>query len=259
MLLIKSLLVLCSAAAVMARSQADAVMSAGLFFGEDTTDSLNPLEIYRNPINHATAAASVLVYSATRAGFHPSEKSAESLVPAFDNFVQKVSAFPGFVLEFDRQTGFPLKNHTTVEEFEQLIRDVLSGASHSEKLAFKFAGLVPLHQKDESLKNWILSLVVLDQPQGSHAVSFQLANLRLSIAYEHTCTGTKAYIPEQTVYINNSIFRINAAFLSAYADQFADMIPIVDVEHMIAFFTSPEPEIDSLRVWLSAQRRIPAF
>ncbi|KAG0011669.1 hypothetical protein BGZ81_002049, partial [Podila clonocystis] len=210
-------------ATVMARSQADAVMSAGLFFGEDTTDSLNPVQIFKNPINHATAAASVLVYSANKAGFLPNE------------------------------------NHTTVEEFEQEIRGRHSGVPHIEKLAFKLAGLVPLHQKDESLKNWMLSLVVVDKPQGSHTVRIQFVYIMLSIAFEHTSTGTKAYIPEQRVSVSFTNMQVNAAALSAYADHFADKIPIVDVEHMIALLTSPEPEIDSLRVWFSAQKRTPAF
>ncbi|KAG0007538.1 hypothetical protein BGZ81_004798 [Podila clonocystis] len=238
----------------MAQGQADAVMSAGLFFGEDTTESLNPVEVFKKSINHATAAASVLAYSAEMAGFHPNEKSAKSLVPAFDNFVQRASSFPGFYLESSREGSFPLKNHTTVNEFERVIRDAFSWAPHPEEIAFKFAGLVPLHQEDESLKTWILSLVVLDQPQGSHTVNSRFVQATLNIAYEHTCTGTKAYIPEQRVYINNSRFRINASFLSAYADDLANMIPIVDVEHMIALLTSPKPEIDSLRVWLSAQK-----
>ncbi|KAG0030816.1 hypothetical protein BGZ82_007277 [Podila clonocystis] len=114
--------------------------------------------------------------------------SAASLVPPFGNFVRLVETFPGFRLKSSSQTSFSLKNHTTVEEFEQAIRVGLSGVPHSEELAFKFAGLVPLHQKDESLKNWILNLVVVDKPQGSHTVSIQLAYVMLSIAYELTCT-----------------------------------------------------------------------
>ncbi|KAG0007242.1 hypothetical protein BGZ82_005592, partial [Podila clonocystis] len=69
----------------------------------------------------------------------------------------------------------------------------------------------------------------------------------LSIAYELTCTATKAYIPKQTASVNFSDIEINAPFLSANADTFAKVIPIADVEHMIALLTSPEPEIDSLR------------
>ncbi|KAF9273855.1 hypothetical protein BGZ74_004613, partial [Mortierella antarctica] len=60
-------------AAVMAQGHADAVMSAALFFGEDTTESSDAVNIFRRPIDHATAAASVLVFSAENADFYPNK------------------------------------------------------------------------------------------------------------------------------------------------------------------------------------------
>ncbi|KAF9272878.1 hypothetical protein BGZ74_005027 [Mortierella antarctica] len=73
MLLIKPLLVLCSAAAVMAQGQADDVVSAALFFGDDTTDASDAVDVFRRPNNHSTATASILVYSAEQTGSLPDE------------------------------------------------------------------------------------------------------------------------------------------------------------------------------------------
>lgn len=243
----------------MAQSHADAVVSEALFFGEDTTESFDPVDIFKKPTNHATAAASVLVFSANQADFHPNDKSAESLVPAYDLFVQKAATFPGFYLQSHTQPIFQLKNHTTVEEFEEMIRVMYSGRPHIEKIAFKIAGLVPLHQEDESLKNWILSLVVLDKPQGGNTVLIQLVRVNIRIAFDHTCTATKAYIPEQSVSINFSVFEVNGSFLSAHANDLATLVPIVDVEHMIALLASREPDAERLRVWLSAKQQVLSF
>ncbi|KAG0074845.1 hypothetical protein BGZ93_001477 [Podila epicladia] len=254
MILIKSLLVLCSAAAVMARGRADAVMSAALFFGEDTTESFDPVDIFRNPINHATAAASALVFSAEETGYWPNKKSAKSLALVHDDFVQKATTFPGFTLQFFREANLPLKNNTTVQEFEQAIREPYSGLPHIQKIAFKFASLVPLYQENESLKNWTLSLVVLDKPQGSNTVRVQFGRVDFSIAFDHTCTNTKAYIPQQQASAVLAEYVINVSYLSAYAEQMANMIPIVDVEHKIAFFASPESDADRPFAFGSQQR-----
>ncbi|KAF9079949.1 hypothetical protein BGX23_002917, partial [Mortierella sp. AD031] len=66
MLFIKSLLLVCSAAAVMVQGSPNAIVSGAIFVGDDTTNpDATPVEIFKHPENHATAAASILVYSAT--------------------------------------------------------------------------------------------------------------------------------------------------------------------------------------------------
>ncbi|KAI9241285.1 MAG: hypothetical protein BYD32DRAFT_406407 [Podila humilis] len=272
MLLIKSVLVLCSAVAVLAQRHAyagvDAVASSALFFGEDTTESLDPLKIFKDPINHATAASSVLAFSAELAGFKPSEKSAESLTDTQPEFIKKVTSFPGFILVSSSESGgVQLKDHTTAEEFENMIRNLLD-VDHSRKIAFKLAELLPLdldYEEATRLKNWILSLVVIDKPMGSDKVSIQLVSMELSIAFDKepkTCSGLtptpEAYIPEQGVKIFFSKLDVNPEFLAVNAQYLADKLPIVDVERMIALLTSParngpKPE-DLLSLWGSQQK-----
>ncbi|KFH72837.1 hypothetical protein MVEG_00062 [Podila verticillata NRRL 6337] len=273
MLLIKSVLVLCSAVAVLAQrhaySGANAVASAALFFGEDTTESIDPLEIFENPINHATAASSVLAHSSKRSGFKPSEKSAESLVEALDDFVVQVSTFPGFYLKDSSETTLKLKNHTSVEEFENTIEHLIGG-DHSGKIAFKLAELLPMdleYEEATRLKNWILNLVVLDKPKGSDIVKIQLARVPLSIAFDKepkTYSGStptptpKVYIPEQRASFVFANFEINTQFLIMNAKQMVNIMEIIDVERTIALLTSPprngpEPE-DLLSLWGSQQK-----
>ncbi|KAI9241291.1 MAG: hypothetical protein BYD32DRAFT_406429 [Podila humilis] len=272
MLLIKSVLVLCSAVAVLAQRHAyagaDAVASAALFFGKDTTESLDPLKIFKDPINHATAASSVLAFSAELAGFKPSEKSAASLTDTLPEFMKKVTSFPGFILVSSSESApVHLKDHTTAEEFENMIRNLLE-VDHSGKIALKLAELLPLdldYEEATRLKNWILNLVVLDKPKGSDKVSIQLVYVPLSIAFDKepkTCSGPtptpEAYIPEQTTKILLSKLDVDPSFLAAHAESLVDRLPIVDVERTIALLTSParngpEPE-DLLFLWGSQQK-----
>ncbi|KFH72835.1 hypothetical protein MVEG_00060 [Podila verticillata NRRL 6337] len=252
-----------------AYSGANAVASAALFFGEDTTESIDPLEIFENPINHATAASSVLAHSSKRSGFKPSEKSAESLVEALDDFVVQVSTFPGLSLKDSTEKTLMLKNHTSVKEFESTIEHLIGG-DHSGKIAFKLAELLPMdleYEEATRLKNWILNLVVLDKPKGSDIVKIQLARVPLSIAFDKepkTYSGSnptptpKVYIPEQRASIVLANFEINTQFLIMNAKQMVNIMEIVDVERTIALLTSPprngpEPE-DLLSLWGSQQK-----
>ncbi|KFH72848.1 hypothetical protein MVEG_00073 [Podila verticillata NRRL 6337] len=204
----------------------------------------------RNPINHATAASSVLALSAKQSGFNSSEKSAESLAEALDDFVVQVSTFPGFYLKSTTERTLTLKNHTTAEEFQKIIQDSNSGPRIGE-VAFKFAELLPLdldYEEATRLKNWILNLVVLDKPKGSDIVKIQLARVPLRIAFDKepkTYSGSnptptpKVYIPEQRASIVFADFEINTQYLIANAAKLVSLIPnVYDVKSTIALLTS---------------------
>lgn len=214
------------------------------FFGEDTTESHKPVDIFKNPINHATAAASILVFAAKQTGFRPSEKSAESLAKSVDAFERKISTFPGFTRNDDITVYLQLEDHTTVEEFRQAIRDLLEWVSHIDKIAFKFAELLPLNLEPErnSLEKWILSLIVLDKPEDSNDVRIQLAHITLNIAFDKTT----AFIPNQEARVFFSDFQLDPSVLYANADRLAENISIVDVEDTIAFFAPLDSEADRL-------------
>ncbi|KAF8942491.1 hypothetical protein BGZ47_006421 [Haplosporangium gracile] len=94
MLLIKTVALLCSATAAMA---ANAVISGAILVGEDITNySVDAAEIFRDPNNHASAAASILIYSAKSTDFSPATGEPKSLGHTLDAFVHKVATFPGF-------------------------------------------------------------------------------------------------------------------------------------------------------------------
>ncbi|KAF9992275.1 hypothetical protein BGZ79_003303 [Entomortierella chlamydospora] len=274
MLLIKAVFILCSAATVLARPHAYSdnrgVVSAALFFGDDTTESSNPVDIFRNPINHATAASSVLAFSAEQAGFQPAGKYAGSLPQALDLFVTKVSTFPGFYLRNNVPREFVLKDHTTVEEFEMAIKDTNDWEPHIGEIAVKFAELVltPLNLdrgEAERLNKWTLNLVVIDKPEDSNTVRVQLSRVELNIAFgkdPKTCSGLalepRAYIPEQMASIVFADFEVNAGLLDANAEPLGKLVPIVSLENTMAILTSPRRGMaeseDRLSAWAIQQK-----
>ncbi|KAF9272877.1 hypothetical protein BGZ74_005026 [Mortierella antarctica] len=81
-------------------------------------------------------------------------------------------------------------------------------------------------------------------PQGSDTVLVQLARVKISIAFDHTYTSTKVYIPQQHAPAIVEEYEVDASMLIMSAEQFAKSIPIVHVQPMIAIFASPESNVD---------------
>ncbi|KAF9149188.1 hypothetical protein BG015_009036 [Linnemannia schmuckeri] len=229
MLLIKTVALLCSATAAMA---ANAVISGAMFMGEDTTDySADPAEIFRDPNNHAGAAASILVYSAKSADFSPATQEPKSLIQSLDAFVQKASSFPGFLSTAALDTSLTLNGSFT--QFEKVIRDQLK----DPHTARAFRDLIPGYIQDQSLTDWVLSLVVLTKPEDSDTVNIRFARVPLTIESDKTNT---AYIPKQKARLIVADYNVLTNFFISNADKLAGIMKIVHVRDFTDFFDSPK-------------------
>ncbi|KAF9162496.1 hypothetical protein DFQ26_003518 [Actinomortierella ambigua] len=234
MLLAKALLLLCTALVVMANSASNAVASGAVFVGEDTTDpEASPVSIYKNPENHATAAASILVYSAKITDFTPSSLPPKSLVASLDSFLAKASSFPGFLLESNKQGKLPLNG--SLIQLEQIVRE--ESTSHGALIGRSMRDLVPGYIPDETLTQWILNLIVIEKPRGSDDVKFHLIWMTLEIK---TDKGHNAVIPEQSAKLNSSTLRIQKAYLEQYADRLVGLAGVTRARDAIDFFASPK-------------------
>ncbi|KAF9341396.1 hypothetical protein BGZ91_008771 [Linnemannia elongata] len=234
MLLIKTVALLCSATAAMA---ATAVVSGAIFVGEDTTEYTDsPADIFRVPENHAAAAASILVYSANSANFHPASQEPKALGQNLIPFVTKASTFPGFLSTRIRDDNLALNGSLT--QFEKVIREKLN----DPLVARALRDLVPGYINDHSLTEWDLSLVVVTKPENSNTVTITFARVTLTIHSDKTQT---AYIPEQTARLIVSEHKVLENVLIVNADRFATSIPVYKVRDFIDFFASPKVPLES--------------
>ncbi|KAF9538828.1 hypothetical protein EC957_006176 [Mortierella hygrophila] len=228
MLLIKTVALLCSATAVMA---ANSVASGAIFVGKDTSDSsASPIDVYSNPSNHATAAASVLVFAAKSVNFHPSSQEPKALGQNLEQFQTKVTSFPGFVLQ-DIQDYF-LGLDGSLTQFEKTIGEQLDDPN----IARALRGLVPDNVEDQSSTDWVLSLIVLSKPAGTNTVNVKLVQVSLIISSD----GNTATIPEQSARLVVSDLQVAERVFVLNAETFADRIPTTSVSDFINFFTSPK-------------------
>ncbi|GJJ79147.1 hypothetical protein EMPS_11506 [Entomortierella parvispora] len=237
MLFAKTLIALISATAVLAQSPANAVASGAFFVGEDTTESsVTARSMFEKPENHITAVSSVLAFAAKSVNFQPASKPAKSLVTTLDAFVERVSTFPGFITSNWVDTSIKLNGSFT--QLEKMIREADDHITHLPLIARNIRDLVPGYIQDKSLKKWILSLVVLDNPEDSGNPKFKLVRVVLDLSTDKDHT---VFIPEQTAKLVIVDFHANGASLIANAATLSTMIPtIVSPRDAVDLFTSPK-------------------
>ncbi|KAG0378736.1 hypothetical protein BGX24_002968 [Mortierella sp. AD032] len=237
MLLFKSLLVLCSATAVMAQraADADAVVSAAAFVGADTTDfDAQPVDIFKDVRNHATVASTVLVFSAAGANFQPSLQPVKNAASAYVEFLQKATSFPGFGEPVAVFQPLPLNN--SVFQFEASIRDIIKNDPDRFLIARGLRDLLPGYIPDSSLETWVLSYILIGKPEGADNVYIKFARVILTLKTnkEHT-----TIIPEQNAKLEISQVSVNALWVAQHADALVPKLdPIVSVRESINFFAS---------------------
>jgi hypothetical protein len=211
---------------------AHAVVSGAIFKGVDTTDSsAKPIDIFKDAVNYATAAASILTFSASSVDFHPAEQEPKGLAPTLDEFVKKASSFPGFLSTSSSDVAVTFNGSFT--QFEQVIRDQLDDAL----AARAFRDLIPGYIEDNSLTDWTLSLVVLSKPEASDVVTVGFSRVSLSILTDKTHT---TYIPKQSTRLMRANYKLRDSFLTVNADNLANMMSIVKTRDFTDYFTSPK-------------------
>ncbi|GJJ71074.1 hypothetical protein EMPS_03424 [Entomortierella parvispora] len=240
MLVIKSILLLCSAAVVLARTNIQAVVSDAIFVGENTVDdSASPLEIFSDSKNHAEVVSSVLVFSADRANFQPASQPAKSLALNLREFIEKASTFPGFIMERSEQESLPLNGSLT--QFEKVVREAGIAQPHQALVARSLRDMIPGYIVNEDVDEWKLSLIVIDKPKGADVAYVNF--VRVDVSIDADKTGT-TFIPEQAAGVSSVVIRTNLSYLVEYAEKLSSLIPITNVRDALVFFASPKVESD---------------
>ncbi|KAG0010986.1 hypothetical protein BGZ82_003204 [Podila clonocystis] len=223
--------------AVMAQkaADADAVVSAAAFVGKDTTDlNAEPVSIFREEKNHATAASTILVFSANGANFQPSLQPAKSLAPAYVQFLIKATSFPGFKEPEAMVQPLPLNN--SVFQFETEIRNVINNDPDKFIIARGLRDLLPGYISDSSLKTWLLSFIVIGKPEGADDVYVKFARVVLTLKTDKDHT---TIIPKQDAKFEISQVKLNALWVAQHADDLVARVqPIVSVRDSVDFFAS---------------------
>ncbi|KAF9164747.1 sterol homeostasis protein [Actinomortierella ambigua] len=213
----------------------EAVVSRGIFVGKDTTDKhANSTDIYKNPRNHATAAASILVHVAKTIGYDP---HTQDPAKAAENFARFEMRWPGLMgFRFLDQAGILLNFSSSLDDLQrqiQLAYDPYANVSVARSLC----QLVPTSTTIRTAKVWTLSLVTIDQTMSSGDTRATLISLSLDLNIAGD--GKVSLPPQQRAAINYFEIRVYPEEMDAKAAEFSRRVGMTTTINMFQeYFTT---------------------
>ncbi|KAI7825607.1 hypothetical protein BC939DRAFT_476057 [Gamsiella multidivaricata] len=246
---VKSLLLACTAAVMVAHASAEGVagiVSTAIFFGEDTSDpDARGAEVFRDPRNHPVAVASVIAFSAYQTGFLPQERGVITDESVYANFMKKIATFPGLLLRSTKQGSMAL-NGSSDQLKEQIIQSIESEVANRNVVADSIVDALPLSLEDKAKQDWTVSALVLQKDE--EGVKVDLIAITLNL---HNNKTGQAEITPGKASVHQDSFIANAAFLSINADALGSRIETVQVQAMLDLLTTPHKKDDGeLQMWL---------
>ncbi|KAG0235226.1 hypothetical protein BGW42_005690 [Actinomortierella wolfii] len=238
----KGLIILAAAVAVLAQ---DAVVSRGLFNGDDTTNpEAHGPKIFRESRNHPMAVASILVHAGVKVGYDPHMQTPAKSRNTFTAFLKKVAKFPGFLMGDTFHLILNLEGGS-VDEVEEKVRmayPFVDGEYISSNLRYA----IPEVNTDRSLKRFVFSLVVITKPYGkgdpddsNTKITVELVRLQLEI---HTVDHSgNVYIPRQAAVLTATQLEVKRHYLIRRAEHLANRIPKASLVDFVKYFWSQNP------------------
>ncbi|KAF9168963.1 hypothetical protein BGX21_011014 [Mortierella sp. AD011] len=260
----------------------DALVSGALFEGVNTADpDANRTSVFKDFKNHADAVASILIYSAKETSFDPSEKI-HTRPEAYFDFLQKAASFPAFFYRGPEDREHELRLNGDPEQLLDQIADHYyrqedficdseingySGGCIGEGMKKKkkeyireaFRKLIPKTVENKHWKQWVLSLVTIQKPLSSDKVTFDLAQVRLTISTVHDSIGGRknsccsksisrgggsggctAAIDRQVALLVKSSYSLDGGYISFYSDEIARFIEKGTVDEFLRLMTTKQ-------------------
>ncbi|KAG0238436.1 hypothetical protein B0O80DRAFT_454927 [Mortierella sp. GBAus27b] len=239
MLLVKALLLVCSATAVFAGSRIDAIVSGACFVGQDTSQDTRGEEVFRDPRNHATAVASILRHSADRAEFRPREKGVITDPKVYEQFLKDVNNFPGFKSHHQQMERLDLQGDR--EQFKrEVAKKYQTDRNDPWQIATAFERLLP-HEVDEDNQEWLLNYVVMNT-QGSQRggggqkdISVEICSITLKLTKD---SNDQTKIKRQTAEMKMNMFTVKQEYLAQHANSLAQRIRTMDARKALRELSS---------------------
>ncbi|KAF9167228.1 hypothetical protein DFQ26_005341 [Actinomortierella ambigua] len=215
----------------------DAAVTRGRFLGEDTTKrGSDPVEMYKDPANHATAAASILRGLAVETGCFPQENSPAELATKLSDWVS--SLWESSALEPDPPVQRAIRFDGDKESLGATITSAIAKLPHAEYVGQELARMVPKHIEDRGLKRWSLFLVIVEKPKDDSSVNVYLCDLVLKI--EPLGPEVEVFIPRQSLMLSLQSFTLNAEDVESKAEQYANEYGVTEMEDFKWFFESQD-------------------
>ncbi|KAG0252612.1 hypothetical protein DFQ27_007954 [Actinomortierella ambigua] len=196
----------------------------------------DPLEVFRDAKWHGTAIGTILTHSGKLAHFFPAAGLAQAM-PHWNNYITKVSTFPGFFLVYNTQTE---QTHTSVniELMLKHIQDAYEGVmtvdiAKVRKSIESMASSIRNRSSREVNKAIFAQSTVVQDDKVAYTTIFY-TKLQMKV----TTSGKKTY-ESQSYAINRSKFKVLGPFISANAKKLAEVMGVKPIDEWNRPMTSP--------------------
>jgi hypothetical protein len=228
---------------------ANAVSSRVIFTGKDTTKPGSALvDIFKYPVNHATAVASIIAHLARTTNFNPKTQGLNVPSSVYDDFYRKVIGFSEFDVEIKRMELLQVTGD--LKEFKREITRVYKSPAGSnvpvdaEVSAFvdQVSKLVPGAKSGR----WMLSLLSIYKNPISHHVTFNLASAEVNVIVNNQGAIT---LQQQEIGFKQVIGPVDFEGLVDNAASLAKQVEVlVTIDQLNDLLTTPSK--NSLESWL---------
>ncbi|KAF8927308.1 hypothetical protein BGZ47_002212 [Haplosporangium gracile] len=196
-------------------------MVAQPFYSNVAPRGARGVELFRNPDNHADAAAAVMTFASIKSGFRPA-LGLKGQAAQFNEYVRRIASFPGFFIDKMDVTG----NQYTSSNVTLMISQVLSAY-----VGFGGADVNGVIQSVQRMANSILnkSSTESDKAIFSQDTINKSSNTTYITIFYATLTmkvdrqGKKTYY-DQSYQIFRTLIRINTTYLVIFAEELAAML-----------------------------------
>ncbi|KAF9364279.1 hypothetical protein BGX34_002041 [Mortierella sp. NVP85] len=224
------------------------ISSKGIFIGVDNTDpNASGTAIYRDPRNHATAAASAIGFSSKQSNFRPKEQGLDATHRNYETFLEKTARFPGFEV-MRRETRY-LELTGDLEQFkEEILANYIPTLGKVEVVASAFVEQIPESAEPESSGDWTLVLVTIYGHE-SNRVFVDISSIDIEVSVNGDGSVS---LQKQTARMTQHIVQVISHFFIANADMLSHRLPTENIETFKDEFTTPNSRGHSqlLKDWL---------
>ncbi|KFH72838.1 hypothetical protein MVEG_00063 [Podila verticillata NRRL 6337] len=206
----------------------DHLVSQPMFSGiQEVPLPTNPVDLFRDPKNHANAVGRIWTFCSERTKFIPA-MGLKGQADKFPAYIEEISTFPGFYLEFNRQTG----RKQTSNDINLIINDIK--AMYDGVLDVNIQGVVDSLEKmaktianssSDKLEDSVFTQMSITKPNNNQQlyVSIFYTTLKMEVDTQ----GKRTY-RSQEYYVNRSVFVVNTSFLTAYALDLSTLLGMGD-------------------------------
>ncbi|KAG0321536.1 hypothetical protein BGZ97_011041 [Linnemannia gamsii] len=202
-------------------SDSNTELVAQPFYFSVQSSGATGVDLWKDPANHADAAATVLTYSGKSVDFIPS-LGLKGQADKFNAYIKKISTFPGFVIENSQETGENVTSQNV---------DTMIGQIKNAYVGFASADLDSIVASVEAMANSILNKSSKESDKSIFSQdtvsktnnSTYITIFFTTLSMHENQQGKKTYI-EQSYRIFRTLIRVNTTYLVTYAEKLDALI-----------------------------------